>query len=35
VRSADAIVECKAGELLKALTDDLELAAQLRDPPRR
>ena len=32
VRSADAIVECKAGELLKALSDDLEVASQLRDP---
>jgi len=32
VRSADAIVECKAGELLDALANDLEIAAQLRDP---
>ena len=32
VRSADAIVECKAGELLQALDDDLDVKAQLRDP---
>ena len=31
-RSADAIVECKAGELLQALDDDLDVKAQLRDP---
>jgi ATP-dependent DNA helicase RecQ len=31
IRSADAIVECKAQELLDALASDLEIAAQLRD----
>jgi ATP-dependent DNA helicase RecQ len=32
LRSADAIVECKAGELVEALDDDLDVKAQLRDP---
>jgi ATP-dependent DNA helicase RecQ len=32
LRSADAIVECKAGELIQALGDDLAVKAQLRDP---
>jgi len=32
VRSADAIVECKAGELQQALASDMLLASQLRDP---
>ena len=32
LRSADAIVECKAGELVQALDDDLDVKAQLRDP---
>ena len=32
MRSADAIVECKAGELIQALNDDLDVKAQLRDP---
>ena len=32
LRSADAIVECKAGELIQALNDDLDVKGQLRDP---
>ena len=32
LQSADAIVECKAGELVAALQADLELAPQLKDP---
>lgn len=32
LQSADAIVECKAGELVAALQTDLELAPQLKDP---
>ena len=32
LQSADAIVECKAGELVAALQADLELAPQLEDP---
>jgi ATP-dependent DNA helicase RecQ len=31
LRSADAIVECKAGELLQALTDDLDVKSRLTD----
>ena len=33
-RSADAIVECKAGELLRALANDLEVSTQLTDPAK-